>query len=350
MIGRAPQKGLSGAQSHVLMAHVVAGSLALFYAWLIFNTRLVTTGVQFVSPLAVILAAHLAWLWASSALRPGYARVTFMRALTTTAGIVFCVALAALYAPTPAEAESTLVEQLLGPLAVLACLAVLAFVVFIAAGTVYLIVRGLIALFEVVRDWLRGPPGSGGERHHDLGLIGLAFLVIGTSSLEGVVPAFTFSGEDAASSSVDVAAPPARVWQQISTATSPSFPLPAFLKAIPQPVAVVVDEGAALGARRIVRFRGREGEGDLVLKVVRRTDREVVFQAFSDSSPIAGWVRQRQLTFRVEPVGERTRLTVSLDYERLLSPAWFFSPYIGLASYLAVDVLARDTKQRAEAR
>jgi hypothetical protein len=49
------------------------------------------------------------------------------------------------------------------------------------------------------------------------------------------------------------------------------------------------------------------------------------------------------------PDGAGTLLTVTSDYDRLLSPAWFFRPYIGLASYLAVNVLARDTKQRAEA-
>jgi len=67
-----------------------------------------------------------------------------------------------------------------------------------------------------------------------------------------------------------------------------------------------------------------------------------------DSSDIAGWVRQRALSFRVEPAGTGSLLTVSLEYDRLLSPAWFFRPYIRLASYLAVDVLARDTKERAQ--
>jgi hypothetical protein len=40
---------------------------------------------------------------------------------------------------------------------------------------------------------------------------------------------------------------------------------------------------------------------------------------------------------------------VASDYDRLLSPAWFFRPYIRVPAYLAVDVLARDAKERAEA-
>jgi hypothetical protein len=146
-----------------------------------------------------------------------------------------------------------------------------------------------------------------------------------------------------------VAASPTRVWQEVGKATSPSFPVPSMLRTIPQPVAVLVDEGAGLGARRIIHFKGREGQGDLVLKVVRRTDTDVVFEAVSDASPIAMWVRHRSLTFRVEPAGAESRLTVASDYDRILSPAWFFRPYIRLAAYLAVDVLARDTKKRAEA-
>jgi hypothetical protein len=138
-----------------------------------------------------------------------------------------------------------------------------------------------------------------------------------------------------------VAASPARVWQEVGRATSASFPLPTMLRTIPQPVAVPVGEGASLGARRIVRFKGREGEGDLVLRVVRRTERDAVFEAVSDTSPIAMCVRHRSLTFRVEPAGAESRLTVASDYDRLLSPVWFFRPYIRVAAYLAVDVLAR---------
>src|ERR1700722_12054384 len=41
--------------------HVAAALLALYYAWLVSNTRFVTTGLEFVAPLAIVLATHLAW-------------------------------------------------------------------------------------------------------------------------------------------------------------------------------------------------------------------------------------------------------------------------------------------------
>jgi len=214
-----------------------------------------------------------------------------------------------------------------------------------AALVIYGIVYGIGWGLKSIYDMIKGPPkGPGETRLFDASVVSIALLAIGSASLEGLGPALTFATRDDASVTMVVAASPARVWQEVGKATSPSFPLPRMLRTIPQPVAVLVDEGASLGARRIIHFKGREGEGDLVLKVVRRTDTEAV----SDASPIAMWVRQRSLTFRVEPAGAESRLTVASDYDRLLSPAWFFRPYIRVAAYLAVDVLARDTKERAE--
>jgi hypothetical protein len=98
----------------------------------------------------------------------------------------------------------------------------------------------------------------------------------------------------------------------------------------------------------VVHFKGREGAGDLVLKVVRRTESEAVFEAVSDNSPIAMWMRHKALTFRIDPHPAGQLLTVTLDYERQLAPAWFFGPFMRHAATFAVDVLARDTTERAE--
>jgi hypothetical protein len=337
--------------SRNLLPHVIAGGLALGYAWGMSGTRFVTTGIQFVSPLALILLVHIVWLHASGQAGAGYARRVYGATFLTSVGIAAGTALFAVFAPLPATA-STVSETLGTVVAVIACLAVLALVVLAAAAVVAGIGYGFHLLFRGVRSllqrWSGRPPGSGPTRLQDAGSLALVLAIIGIASLEGLPGAFSFLVADQASSTLDVAAPPARVWQEVGKATSPAFPLPVMLKSVPQPIAVLVDEGAALGARRIVRFRGREGQGDLTLRVSRRTETEAVFHALSDTSPIAGWVRHKSLTFRVEPSGAGTRLTVVSDYDRLLSPAWFFRPYIRLASYLAVNVLARDTQRRAE--
>ena len=337
---------VASARHHSIVPHILAGGLALLYAWIISQTRYFTTSVQFVSPLAVILIVHLAWFGLTNRLTPGYARSAIGRTAGSAIGIMLCTLLAAAFAPMPAEAAGEWYTPILGPLA---CLAVLALVVAVVGGGALVIIYVFTWLKKLILQWLGRRPG-GGTHLHDAGAVALALIAIGAASLEGLSPALSFAVADGASRTFTVAAPPARVWQEVAKATSPAFPLPLMLKSIPQPVAVLVDTGADLGSRRVVRFKGREGEGDLVLEVVRRTPEEAVFEARSDTSPIAQWIRQRALTFRVEPADTGSRLTVSSTYDRLLSPAWFFRPYVRLAAFLAVDVLARDTKARAEAR
>lgn len=331
------------------IAHVAAGGLALLYAYAISGTGYVTTGLQFVSPLAVVLFVHLIWTGVTRGFVPGFAVHLFGRALVTSLGIAGCTAGAAVFAPAPVAAESS-AGQIIGVIvSVIACLAVLAAVVAAMAAIVYAAGLVLWYIFVALRNWFGRPPGRGDSRLFDMGALAIAALSIGACSLDGIVPLLSFAPQGSISSTVTIAVPPDRVWQTMGTATSPDFPLPVMLKSIPQPVAVLVDEGVSLGARRVVHFRGREGAGDLSLQVSRRTEQEAVFTAVSDTSPIAMWVKQTSLIFKVEPTGKGSRLTVTSRYERLLSPAWFFKPYIGFATYLAVNVLARDTKIRAEA-
>ena len=330
-------------------AHFVAGGLALLLASFVSTTVYTTTAVQFVSPLAVILMVHVGWLAATGALKPGFARIAFGRMVATTVCIAFATMLLAVFAPMPAAADSTFGSFFQDAGVVLVCLAMVAVVLMVGAGIVAIVVFIVLKLLKAIGRWRNAASDRDDTRANDFGSIAIALLVIGFASQEGVTDALTFAAADRTSSTVVTTAAPDRVWQAIGKATSPDFPLPALLRAVPRPVAVLVDEGTALGARRIVHFVGREGEGDLVLRVTHRTLDNAVFQVESDRSPIAAWVTQKALTFKVEPAGTGTRLTVSLDYDRRLSPAWFFGPYMRLATFLAADVLARDTADRAAA-
>ena len=325
--------------------HFLAGSLALTYAWLISKTAYVTTGLQFVAPLAVILCVHLVWLVASGRLGSGFARVAVGRSLATAMAIAAASVLIAFAAPMPAAADQPLSDFLGGLFFWSICFAVVAFVVSVAAGLIY----ALALLFGwVTRKFMRKRP-TDKDKLGDYGTVTLALLAIVAASLEGVPWGYSLASADYASVAYTVAAPPDRVWQAVEKATSPSFPLPPLLRAIPIPVQIVTDEGAALGARRVVHFSGREGQGDLTLQVTRRTDDEAVFTAVSDTSPIANWVHHRALNFHISPEDGGSRLTLTLNYDRELAPAWFFGGFMRMAAYLAVDVLARDTKKRAEA-
>jgi hypothetical protein len=251
------------------------------------------------------------------------------------------------FGPAPTAAAQDHPSMVGKILIVVGCLFVVTAVTAVAAGILFAFVFAGSQLFL----WLRRRLGSNrpdGGRLYDFGAMAAVLFVLFIASLEGVT--FSYGMRDHASCTLTVAAQPDRVWQEVGKATSPNYPLPLMLRSIPQPIAVEVDEGAGLGAHRVVRFASREGEGDLVLEVERRTKEEAVFRAVSDASPISNWVHHRALTFKVEAMKEGSRLTVSLDYDRLLSPAWFFGPYVRLAAYLAVDVLARDTKERAEGK
>jgi hypothetical protein len=332
-----------------LPAHVVASGLALSLAEIVWRTSYMTSAMQFVSPLAVILMVHLVWLSLSSEIKPGFALIALTRMLATAVFIAATTIMAAIFAPIPAAADSASGRFVGLGSEVLVCLAIVAVVLLVAGGLVVaavLIVHLLIRALQRIFRWETDPNDN---RKFDFGAIAVAFLAIGVASQEGVSPALTFATAGRVSSTVITDAPLDRMWQAIGTATSPDFPLPAVLRVIPRPVGIVVDEGSAQGARRIVRFVGREGEGNLELRVTRRTENEAVFTVEADRSPIANWVTEKALTFRVEPSAEGTRLTVVLDYDRRLSPAWFFGPYIRLATFIATDVLARDTAERAAA-
>ena len=137
-----------------LLPHLIAGGLALSYAWFLSGTRFVTTGVQFVSPLGLILVLHVVWLIASAQAEPGYARRAYRQTLLTSLGIAACTALFAIYAPFPATAST--VSETLGTVAgVIACLAVLALVVVAAAAAVAGIGYGFHLLFRSIRSLLR---------------------------------------------------------------------------------------------------------------------------------------------------------------------------------------------------
>ncbi|CAN0604906.1 unnamed protein product, partial [Ectocarpus sp. 12 AP-2014] len=126
------------------------------------------------------------------------------------------------------------------------------------------------------------------------------------------------------------------------------FPLPGILQAFPQPVAVRVDEGTELGAKRVVVFAGREGRGELHLEVVEREGLRSVFETVSDSTPMANWIAITSITYEVVPHDQGSLLRVTLDYERLLAPSLIFEPMMAFAGNLSMGVLAEDTKARAE--
>ena len=325
----------------IVLGHVLAGAAGLYFAWVISGTPLMTTGVQFVAPMIVVLCVHTCWLLASGTRLAGQVQRLLARATQTAGLMVAGLLLFAILAPMPNHAQDW------GPFGnditmIVVCALMIAVVVLVVGGLLY-------GIFFLIWKAIK----HRGENDRLNGGVGLAVIlsVLGAISLEGVPGAYTFSGSARASAEVEIDATPEAVWATMQTATSPVYPLPQLFTLLPRPVAVTVDEGTTLGANRVVHFSGREGMGDLHLRVTEADPNLARFTVQSDTTPLAGWITFRHLTYRLSPGPDgTTRLTTSLDFERALAPAWFFEPVMRGTGALSMAVLAKDTKARAEGR
>ncbi|MEM8838400.1 MAG: SRPBCC family protein [Pseudomonadota bacterium] len=332
-----------------IVPHFVGGCFALAYAWHISQTQYVKTGLQFIAPLFIIMVVHLAWLLIRRENKAGFSILVYLRCAKTCAGIVLFVGVASLLAPMPAESNVGVFGQigdaLSGIFAVIVCLFILAIVVSLPALAVYAVFKVLVLVWALLRP---GQSDGKDTRLWDAGSLVAGAVLICASSLEGVPNAYTFATNGKATATHYVSVSPEKVWAAMQTATAPSFPLPEILHIFPQPVDVVIDEGTGLHAKRVVKIKGRPGEGLLSMQVVESTDRRAVFKVLSDTSPTGRWIAHRYLIYDLSPEAGGTRLSVTLEYDRKLAPSWFFDPAMKVAGYLAMDVLARDTKIRAE--
>jgi hypothetical protein len=325
-----------------LPAHLLAAVCSLFFAWNIAQSAYMKTGLQFVAPLLVVMAVHLTWmLIRSRRLPPGFSSIVYRRSFETCFAMAASLFLLALVAPMPAEASAD--EVIGGVLLVLFCGGIVVVVALVLAFIFRTIAKVAKSIFK------RGGSGGGPEnRLFDFGSIAFGAILLVLASLEGLPNSYSFKSGDESTASSFIKASPAQVWSTMEKATSPEFPLPIVLGMFPQPVAVVTDEGNALGSLRKVKFQGREGTGYLALQVVERTETRAVFQVLSDTTPYAMWVKYERLIYDVQAEDGGSRLTVTLGYNRQLAPAWFFTPVVKGAAYLAMSVLARDVKSRSE--
>ncbi|MBM2575735.1 SRPBCC family protein [Jannaschia sp. Os4] len=324
--------------TRALAAHLAAAAAALAFAWMVSRGPHLRTGLQFVAPLGVLLLVHAAALWAGRDLAPGWAGRVLGRAVGTSALMVAGLLGAHAVLPMPAHAGTAAEEAAALVFFVIVCGTMIAVVVGLAALVLWLLYKGAAAAVRAAR--------GGGDDARDGATFALVLLVVAGASLEGF-GGFVLDGAGRAAAARTVAAPPEAVWAAMGTATAPAVPRPAVLSPFPQPVAVPVDEGVDLGSRRHVRFTGREGTGLLRMRVTRRDAARAVLTVERDGSPLAGWIGLRAITYAVEPVAGGTRLSVALDYERRLAPAWAFGPIMRGAGWLAMDVLARDVAARS---
>ena len=310
----------------------------LAFAGAMSASRFSPTALMFVAPGAILLGAHwlaAKWLGAAQASQEVF-RNALVSAVLFAGGVGLLMGMGSYFLEPDKHMTAV------GGLAAAAfCWLITAIVIAVPLAAYY-------ALFLAFRETWRFffPRSATRGRLNEGGVLLAALASLAALSLEGVPGGYDFSREDEASASLFIAAPPAAVWAAIGKASSPDLPLPFWLETLPRPVGVI-DEGDALGSRRIVHFKGREGEGDLVLEVASRAEDSITWAVAVDTTPLAGWARGRSVAFRVEAAPGGTHLAVTARYERLLAPAWFFKPYMRAVIGSAMQVLAQDKRDRA---
>ena len=189
--------------------------------------------------------------------------------------------------------------------------------VILAAPLFYLVG----ACIGLIADAGRRPDGQQ-PRNSALLLIPLVVLMS-----EGASDATTLPAAERVTAVRTVVAKPVAV--QAAMAATPCFeraPRPWTLRAFPQ-LDRVSGHGLRVGDERRMAFSSRHAAGELVLRVASAGSGQVRFTVAADSSPMAHWWGLREVRVRWRSDGgQRTRVTWTFSYVRLLAPAGYFGP------------------------
>lgn len=187
-------------------------------------------------------------------------------------------------------------------------------------------------------------------------VVGAALLML---SLEGVVPATSFSPHEVVRVTRTIDAPVDAVEQALARAPRFDAPLPIYLRlGFPRPVAGY-GSGLSVGDRRTIVF-GDESPmepmtaahehhssppnsatgGVLELRIVRSSEGRVVFRPVEDATAFTHWITWGRSVVRWEALdADSTQVTWVLHFERRLSPSWYFGPFQRYAGEKAVGYL-----------
>ncbi len=190
-----------------------------------------------------------------------------------------------------------------------------------------------------------------GRRNQHLSLL-LPLLMLG-GSMEGVFEATSVSRDERVVVSRVVAASAAQLHANLAKPIRFSREPEGLLKLFPMPVAVQ-SQGLYQGAEHLVRtkyhrwFVTNTHEGEVRIQLTQVSAHKVSAQVISDNSYIANYLGVRQVTVRLQPVSSiGTRISLELEFERRLDPAWYFQPMQTYAvtrflDYLISEVITRD--------
>jgi hypothetical protein len=178
-------------------------------------------------------------------------------------------------------------------------------------------------------------------RRAPMAIVMPALLLAG---LEGVTPYTSLPREGVVSAARTVAADPAGIERALAATPAFDRPRPAFLRmGFPEPVGTG-GSGLAVGDRRVIRFAGEHGPGEMILVVTARGPGRVTFGIVRDTA-LGYWLRLHSAEVTWASAGPgRTRVRWTLRYRRLLDPGWYFGPMesygLGQAAGYLIETLA----------
>jgi len=261
----------------------------------------------------------------------GYRWLTWHHLEQTSAmfiGLPAILAIAIAMLPQPKSATGTILKTLSLFLLLSGILLGEGFICILMAAPLVLGVGCLVGMARDREQRRRGVP-----------LMALPLIVL--MGVEGTTPQLSFPREEQVSVEKTIAATPSEI--RTALATTPQFrtTLPLYLRLkFPLP-GETSGSGLQEGALRVVRFAGGEGKpGNLVMRVGEADDQHVRFDAVSDTSHIAHWLKWEEARVDLTEVAAgQTRVRWTLRYRRDLDPAWYFGPWERYAARLAAGYL-----------
>ncbi|MEM9532854.1 MAG: hypothetical protein AAGA23_18180 [Pseudomonadota bacterium] len=161
--------------------------------------------------------------------------------------------------------------------------------------------------------------------------VSLLPLLLLLSSVEGVVPELTLPSHYRVTVTDTVDRTPAEIRQRLANPPAIGASRNLLLHLFPMPYAVEAGSLRA-GAEHRAHYRYHRWfvtnthEGTSTFRVVHSDDHSIAIKTVSDTSYLAGYLRILRAEAAFRPTGQRTEVTLTIDFERKLSPAWYFGP------------------------
>ncbi|MEO0424788.1 MAG: hypothetical protein AAF184_20800 [Pseudomonadota bacterium] len=189
---------------------------------------------------------------------------------------------------------------------------------------IYLLV--ITVVYWLIR-WVR----SARSRERRLRACLLPVLLL-LASVEGVTPSLTMPTHAVVAATRVVSLAPGEIRANLANQTSVDASSNPVLALFPMPYAVETGD-LRVGAIHRVHYRYHRWfftnthEGTTILRITESDPTRIAAELVSDTSYLAKYLAVHELVLEMTPRADgRTAVTITVDFDRKLSPAWYFGP------------------------